>query len=74
MVRWDMAALPLKCRSRWVEGGDLRGCHYLRHDGSGQYQAQQQDVFSGQHRQQQDGPERHLLPGGLETGLSPGIR
>lgn len=74
MVRCDMVALSSKCRSRWVEGGDLRGCHDLRHDGPGQYQAQQQDVFSGQHRQQQDGPERHLLPGGLETGLSLGIR
>ena len=43
-----------------MKGGDLHGGYNLRHDGPGQYQAQQQDVFSGQHRQEPDGPERHL--------------
>jgi len=38
-----------------LKGGDLHGGYNLRHDGPGQYQAQQQDIFSGQHRQEPDG-------------------
>ena len=56
------------------KGGDLHGRDDLWHDGPGQHPAQQSVILCGQHRQEPDGAERHLLPGGLETGLSSGVR